>query len=158
MPHLAINGATPVRTIPFPTWPVYTVDGSQLIAREQPALLAVNERLRDDYIEDCSLGLRRWNQVIREAGIDFELKLPHRAFNRQVGQFASLPVTPEGEVIAADDWQERQSAWLPTAEDRAYVESLMQPVTEPGKGANWLAPPLKRINRQPFEFEYVRFN
>ena len=24
------------------TWPVYTVDGSQLIAREQPALLAVN--------------------------------------------------------------------------------------------------------------------
>jgi benzoyl-CoA 2,3-dioxygenase component B len=34
----------------------------------------------------------------------------------------------------------------------------MQAVTEPGKVANWIAPPAKGINGQPLEFEYVRFN
>jgi len=31
-------------------------------------------------------------------------------------------------------------------------------VTEPGKIAGWIAPPKGRINRQSFEFKYVRFN
>ena len=32
----------------------------------------------------------------------------------------------------------------------------MQPVTEPGKMAGWIAPPLKGINALPNEFEYVK--
>ncbi len=32
MPHLAVNGATPVRTIPFPTWPVYTEEDAQAVS------------------------------------------------------------------------------------------------------------------------------
>jgi len=32
----------------------------------------------------------------------------------------------------------------------------MQPVTEPGKIANWIAPPTSGIKGKPFEFEYVR--
>ena len=48
--------------------------------------------------------------------------------------------------------------WLPSEEDRAYVASLMGRVVEPGKMANWIAPPPVGINRQPIEFEYVRFN
>jgi benzoyl-CoA 2,3-dioxygenase component B len=31
-------------------------------------------------------------------------------------------------------------------------------VVEPGKMANWIAPPARGINGQPIEFEYVRFN
>ena len=31
-------------------------------------------------------------------------------------------------------------------------------VVEPGKFANWIAPPVMGINRQPVDFEYVRFN
>jgi len=46
--------------------------------------------------------------------------------------------------------------WLPTDEDRAYVKSLMVPVTEPGKFAAWIAPPAKGIDGKPVEFEYVR--
>jgi benzoyl-CoA 2,3-dioxygenase component B len=49
------------------------------------------------------------------------------------------------------------SQWLPTEEDRGYVGSLMTPVTEPGKMANWIAPPATGINGKPVEFEYVRF-
>jgi benzoyl-CoA 2,3-dioxygenase component B len=29
---------------------------------------------------------------------------------------------------------------------------------EPGKFANWIAPPLRGINSKPLDFEYVRFN
>ena len=50
------------------------------------------------------------------------------------------------------------NAWLPSAEDRAFVASLMGRVVEPGKFANWIAPPVMGINRQPVDFEYVRFN
>jgi len=31
-------------------------------------------------------------------------------------------------------------------------------VIEPGKFANWIAPPIRGINNQPATFEYVRFN
>ena len=34
---------------------------------------------------------------------------------------------------------------------------LMGRVVEPGKFANWIAPPVMGINRQPVDFEYVRF-
>jgi benzoyl-CoA 2,3-dioxygenase component B len=31
-------------------------------------------------------------------------------------------------------------------------------VTDAGKFANWIAPPAMGVNRQPVDFEYVRFN
>jgi hypothetical protein len=47
---------------------------------------------------------------------------------------------------------------LPSVEDRAFVASLMGRVAEPGKYANWIAPPARGINNQAVDFEYVRFN
>jgi benzoyl-CoA 2,3-dioxygenase component B len=32
----------------------------------------------------------------------------------------------------------------------------MKPVTEPGKFANWIAPPARGIKVTPIEFEYVK--
>jgi benzoyl-CoA 2,3-dioxygenase component B len=128
----------------------------RLTAAEVPALTAVNERLRDDYIADCQRGIERWNKVIRDAGVDFELTLPHRAFHRKIGQFANLPVTPDGAVIETSAWQARQHEWLPDASDHEYVHSLMEQVTEPGRYARWIAPPRLGINNQPLDFPYVR--
>ena len=48
--------------------------------------------------------------------------------------------------------------WLPSKKDKEYVQSIMKPVTEPGKMANWISAPMGKINRLPFEFEYVKFN
>ena len=48
------------------------------------------------------------------------------------------------------------SEWIPTLEDRAFVQSLMQPVREPGKVANWIAPPERGINKLAVDYEYVR--
>jgi len=31
-------------------------------------------------------------------------------------------------------------------------------VVEPGKFANWIAPPPRGINNLPVDFEYIRFN
>ena len=54
-------------------------------------------------------------------------------------------------------WEARRHEWLPSQADLDYVKSLMTPVYEPGKVANWLAAPFKGINGQPADFEYVRF-
>ena len=126
---------------------------------EAPALAALNERLRDDYIADCAKGVERWNRIIEKNGVDFRLKLPHRAFHRQIGAFAGIKAAPEGRIVSDAEWTERRHEWLPTAEDRAYVQSLMGgAVIEPGKMANWIAPPARGIDNKPAEFEYVRFN
>lgn len=123
---------------------------------EASALTALNERLRDDYVADCARGVMRWNQIIKRHGIDFELKLPHRAFNRQIGQFAELKVSPDGKIVSQAEWDAKHHGWLPTEDDRLYVISLMKPVTEIGKYAGWIAPPARGINNQPTDFEYVR--
>lgn len=84
------------------------------------------------------------------------LSLPSTRFHRHVGEFAGQFVDIEGNLITREEFERRRSEWLPTMEDREYVRSLMHPVTEPGKIANWIAPPATGIKGKPFEFEYVR--
>jgi benzoyl-CoA 2,3-dioxygenase component B len=61
-------------------------------------------------------------------------------------------------VVSRAEWDANVDRWLPTAGDRAFVASLMGRVVEPGRYANWIAPPVVGINRQPMDFQYVRFN
>jgi len=138
-------------------YPIEALGEKGIVRQEAPALTAINERLRDDYIADCQKGVERWNKIIANHGIDFRLKIPHRAFHRGIGAFAEIKATPDGQVIGEAEWTRRHGEWLPSAEDRTYVQSLMRPVTERGKMANWIAPPAKGINDQPVDFEYVRF-
>jgi len=138
------------------TYGVAELDGERIVTREEGALVSLNERLRDDYVADCARGVARWNEVIKKHGIDFELRLPHRAFHRAIGIFADVRVSPDGQVISQAGWDAKHCDWLPTEEDKAFIQSLMRPVTEPGKFANWIAPPARGINGQPVDFEYVR--
>ena len=71
---------------------------------------------------------------------------------------ASVIKAAESYVIECQLFDERLAAEQKSAEDRAFVASLMGRVVEPGKFANWIAPPVIGINRQPVDFEYVRFN
>jgi benzoyl-CoA 2,3-dioxygenase component B len=118
---------------------------------------AMNEVLRDSYIEDCQRGCDRWNKVIEQAGLSFRFKIPSRRFNRNIGIYSGLYFTPEGEPISSEEWERHKEGWLPNDSDREYIHSLMKPVYEMGKIANWIAPPDKGINQKPFAFEYVRF-
>ena len=139
------------------TYPVLEISGDAIVTREAPALNALNEKLRDDYIRDTLAGVGRWNKVMQKNGVDFQLTVPHKAFNRQIGSFAGVKVAPDGRIISAADWEGGVRSWLPTDEDKAYVQSLMGRVVEPGKFAQWIAPPPMGINKQPVDFEYVRF-
>jgi benzoyl-CoA 2,3-dioxygenase component B len=114
--------------------------------------------LRDDYIRDSLGGVARWNKVIEKHGLAFRLQAPHKAFNRRIGTLAGCHVTPDGRLVDEATWKAGARDWLPTDEDRAYVASLMGRVTGRGRYANWIAPPVVGINRQPLDFEYIRFN
>jgi benzoyl-CoA 2,3-dioxygenase component B len=134
------------------------VAADRIFDKQVPALSALNERLRDDWIKDVAAGVERWNRVPAKAGLDFRFKLPHKGFHRKIGVFAGVEVSPEGQVLGEGQWTHQHRHWLPTDEDRAYVHSLMGRVTGVGQYANWIAPPPVGINRQGVDFPYVRFN
>ncbi len=140
------------------TYNVSTVVDGKIVMQEVPALTAINMRLRDDYVRDASGGLRRWNKQIQRAGIAFDLALPHEAFNRKIGVFASIAADPQGNIIDQAAWDLQAKDWLPTKEDGAFVQSLMKPCYEPGKFASWIAPPKVGIDNKPGDFEYVKLH
>jgi benzoyl-CoA 2,3-dioxygenase component B len=137
-------------------YPMELIENGRLVTEQVPTRNAMNEILRDAYVEDCDRGVARWNKILDKYGIGERLALPHRRFHRQIGAYAGARFDPAGKMLSEDEWTTARGAWLPSDEDRAYVRSLMQPVTEPGKIANWVAPPPKGINGRPFAFEYVR--
>ena len=140
------------------TYPILEIGTGELAQREAPALNALNERLRDDFIEDSLSGVDGWNVGLNKRGIDFRFKVPHKAFNRQIGSLAGVKISPDGRVVTPGVWEASVRDWLPTAEDRAFVQSLMGRVVEPGQFANWISPPTNGINSKAVECEYVRFN
>ena len=132
------------------------VEDGQLKQREVPLRNALNEVLRLEYVKDCEKGLARWNKALADEGLSDRLSLPHTRFHRHGGEFAGHYFDIHGNLISKEQFAQRQGEWLPTIEDREYVRGLMHPVTEPGKIANWIAPPTSGVKGKPFEFEYVR--
>ena len=133
---------------------VPTVADGEITTRSAPALAALNETLRDDYLADCRKGVDRWNRTLADVGL--ELRLPHVGFNRAVGVFRDHHVSPDGRLVDEPTWQANVDDWLPTDDDRQHVESLMHRVTERGKMAGWLAAPSTGIHAKPLDFDYVR--
>ena len=133
---------------------VPTVADAAITTRPAPALAALNETLRDDYLADCQKGVDRWNRTLAEVGM--ALHLPHIGFNRAVGTFRAHHVSPDGRLIDEATWAASASDWLPTPADRAHVESLMVGVTEPGRMAGWVAAPATGVHAKPVDYEYVR--
>ncbi|HEV2163252.1 MAG TPA: benzoyl-CoA 2,3-epoxidase subunit BoxB [Stellaceae bacterium] len=131
---------------------VETPDGTQ----DVPLRNAMNEVTRRAYIEDCDSGVQRWSKMIADAGFTFRLALPSPRFHRTIGAWANRFVDPSGKPVGEAAWQARRDEWLPSAADRAFVKSLMRPVTAPGKVAGWIAAPERGVNRLPADYEYVR--
>ncbi len=140
------------------TYPVLKLIDGVIKRVDEPALTALNMRLRDDYTSDCAKGLLRWNKVIATRGVNFELKLPHVAFNRAIGEFKDVQATPDGELIDEATWQQRKYEWLPSKADGDFIAALMKPQIEPGKFASWISPPKVGIDNKPGDFEYVRID
>ncbi len=133
------------------------VEDGRLVEKAVPLRNAMNEVLRDSYIDDCQRACDRWNKIIERASIPYRLTLPSRRFNRAVGIYSELRFTPGGTPAEDEEWQRRRHEWLPDGSDRSHVDALMKPVHEPGKIAGWIAPPDRGVNAKPFNFEYVIF-
>jgi benzoyl-CoA 2,3-dioxygenase component B len=129
----------------------------KIVAEEVPLRNAMNEVLRDAYVEDCQRGVDKWNRAIAAHGIPFELKLPSRRFHRHIGLYASVSADPSGALLSKDEFEAKKDAWLPSEADKAYVKSLQQkPIYDPTQMANWIAAPKQGIKGRPVDFEYVR--
>jgi benzoyl-CoA 2,3-epoxidase subunit B len=143
--HLALAG----------TYRMEVPDAGRLVAQDVPLRNAMNEILRDEYVEDCERAVRKWNRHVEAAGLSFRFALPSRRFNRKMGIYASMVFDLAGNAITPEAFEAKRAEWLPTAEDRAYVQSLMVPCVEPGQFAGWIAPPAKGVEGKPEDFPYV---
>ena len=137
-------------------YPVLKLVDGQIRSVDEPALTAINMRLRDDYSKDCQGGVNRWNNIIQKAGIKFELTLPSVAFNRHIGEFKDIHASPDGKLLTDEQWIKNRDNWLPSKADGDFIASLMKPCWEPGKYASWIAAPKVGIDHKAGDFEYVR--
>jgi benzoyl-CoA 2,3-epoxidase subunit B len=136
---------------------LFGVQGDQLVERDIPLRLAMNELLRIEYIDDCQKVVDRWNRTLITEGINsHKFSLPSPRFHRRQGNFGQHFFTPSGRLIAEDLWKKQRGDWLKSEANDAYIFSLMKPVTEPGKMAQYIAAPSRGINRQTIDYEYVR--
>jgi benzoyl-CoA 2,3-dioxygenase component B len=138
------------------TYPVMKLANGEIKLVDEPALTALNMRLRDDYTHDCGKGVERWNKIIEKTGVQFRLELPHVAFHRHIGEFKDVHATPSGILLDDATWAKRKDEWLPSMSDGDFIASLMQPVSEPGKFAGWISAPKVGIDNKPGDFEYVK--
>jgi benzoyl-CoA 2,3-dioxygenase component B len=138
------------------TYPVLKLVNGEAKLVDEPALTALNMRLRDDYTRDCAKGVERFNKIIERTGVGYRLTLPNVAFHRHIGEFRDVYATPTGVLIDAAAWAKEKDKWLPSAADGAFIESLMRPVTQPGQFASWISPPKVGIDNRPGDFEYVK--
>jgi benzoyl-CoA 2,3-dioxygenase component B len=140
------------------TYPVLKLVESEIRLVQEPALTALNMRLRDDYVKDCQGGVNRWNKIIEKAGIAYQLTLPSVAFNRHIGEFKDVKASPEGKLISDVEWIKNRDRWLPSTADGGYIASLMEPCWERGKYAGWIAAPKIGIDNKGGDFEYVKIH
>ena len=140
------------------TYPVLKLVNGEAKLVEEPALTAINMRLRDDYSKDCQGGVNRWNKIIEKYGIKFQITLPSVAFHRHIGEFKDVHAAPDGRILGDAEWIKNRDTWLPSKEDGDFITMLMQPCWERGKYAPWIAPPKVGIDNKGGDFEYVKIH
>jgi benzoyl-CoA 2,3-dioxygenase component B len=144
--HVALQG-----TLGIPQ-----LEGSKLVSVDVPLRNAMNEILRGEYVADCQNVVEKWNRALEEEGAPERITLPATRFHRRQGIYADHHYDLQGNPISAEEFERNREKWLPSDADRAYVGSLMRPVYESGKMANWIAAPKRGVNNLPVEYEYVR--
>ena len=56
------------------TYPVLKFVDGEIKRIDEPALTAINMRLRDDYTADCQRGIDRWNKIIEKTGVGVQTR------------------------------------------------------------------------------------
>src|SRR5690349_20374881 len=91
------------------------LENGALVEKDIPLRTAMNEILRDNYIEDCQRAVDKWNRTLERAGVaDFRFRLPHRRFHRHQGIYAGTCFDIDGALLSADEFEARKDQWIPS--------------------------------------------
>ena len=103
---------------------------------------AMNAVLREAYSKDCERAVKRWNKILATEDCSQAMSSSRRSVFTAAWVRSRGALRPRRQPAREDDeWEARKDDFLPTQADRDYVKSTHVPVTEPGKFANWIAPP-----------------
>ena len=106
---------------------------ARLVTIEAPALNALNEKLRDDYIRDAAAGVERWNRILEKQGVPFAPRGAAQGVQPPIGPLAAARIDPDGtRGVGGASGTPSVDQWLPSAADRAFVASLMGRVDRAG--------------------------
>ena len=134
-------------------------ENGKLINKKVPMRNAMNEITRQAYVDDCNIGIKRWNRLIKKYGYEeYSLALPSTKFRRNIGVWANLSINPKGEFINQDIYNRKLASWLPSENDKNFINSLMIQELDPGKTASWITKPRRGINNQEIDYSYVDLN
>ena len=134
------------------------VDG-KVFKDNVPMRNAMNEITRRAYVDDCNIGIKRWNRLIKKYGYEeYSLSLPSTKFRRNIGIWANLPFDINGNLLKTENYNKLISSWLPSDNDKKFINSLMIQELDPSKTASWITKPKRGINNQDIEFDYVDLN
>jgi len=137
------------------TYEITRIVDKKIIKEDIPTRNAMNEITRQAYIKDCEVGLKRWNRLIKKSNWDIVLTLPSTRFRRNIGVWGDVFSDTSGNLISKEEFERKTFSWIPSKEDKLYVNSLMKQETDPDKVANWIAAPQRGINNQSTNFSYV---
>ena len=137
------------------TYEITRIVDKKIIKEDIPTRNAMNEITRQAYIKDCEVGLKRWNRLIKKSNWDIVLTLPSTRFRRNIGVWGDVFADTSGNLISKEEFERKTFSWIPSKEDKLYVNSLMKQETDPDKVANWIAAPQRGINNQSTNFSYV---
>ena len=138
------------------TYQIENFIDNKVVIQNVPMRNAMNEITRRAYVDDCDIGIKRWNRLIKKYGYDeYQLSLPSTKFRRNIGIWAQLPINPKGLLIKKNEYDAKLPSWLPSNNDKEFIKSLMIQELRPGKTASWIANPRRGINNQSTDFSYV---
>ncbi len=73
-----------------------------------------------------------------------------------MGEYAGHHFDIEGNLITGEEFEQRKARMAADHRRSGIRAQPDESGVEPGKIANWIAPPAAGVKGKPFEFEYVR--
>ena len=69
-----------------------------------------------------------------------------------------MSFNPDGNLLAKENYNSLFSSWLPSENDKEFINGLMIQELDPSKTASWINKPKRGINNQDIEYNYVDLN
>ena len=150
--HLALDQYVPHDAVPK--------DGG-VVEEDVPLRNAMNEVLRDAYVDDCQRGVDRWNKRAgRGRACTERLRLPTKRFYRHIGLYADHALRPRRPAAQPqEEWERRKGEWLPDGRrPRLRGDAAEAGARARARSRTGSARPARGIKGLPFEYEYVRLD